>query len=152
MRLRAIYGIVIPSDAPFGQTEADAVVPHPFVVSDAFAGTTAPAFARLQLDEAFDVVSVSINGEPHDVLRAFTLPDTAVGLVVASHAMLAALDRSLETEPELVPGYLTVAAAPGYTYALAGVPERNVCGELPLGHPDVLAVADVVDKSRCRTS
>ncbi|MEN9506023.1 MAG: hypothetical protein RI958_1949 [Actinomycetota bacterium] len=152
MNLRAIYGIVIPNNAPFGPDEANALVPQPHVVSDAFADTGAEPFARLPLDEDLDVVSVAISGETHQVLSVLTLPDSAVGLVVASQAMLAALGPAIGAAPEFVPGYLAAAAGPGHTYALAGVPDRNVCGHLRSNHPDVAAVTAVVNKNCCRTS
>ena len=152
MKLRAIYGIVIPNDASFGPDDAAALAPHPFVASDAFADTTAPPFARLQLDEELDVVTVAISGETHDVLRVLTLPAAAVGVVVASEAMLAGISPTAGGKPEFVTGYLVTAAAPGHTYAVAGIPDRKVYGQLPSAHPDVTAVTAVVNKTCCRTS
>ena len=152
MKLHAIYGIAIPNDVPFGPTDADALVPDPFVVYDAFANSSAPAFGRLQLNEELDVVLVAITGNTHEVLHALTLPTYAAGMVVASEATLAGIDTTQGGEADVVTGYLVTAAAPGHTYAVAGIPNRKVYGELPSTHPDVTAVTAVVNKTCCRTN
>jgi len=76
----------------------------------------------------------------------------AIGLVVASKAVFA----GVQSDPTLPvihdQGYLVAACGADHTYALAGIPERNVFGTIGADHPDVTSIRAVVNKSCCRIS
>ena len=152
MGIDSVYGIALPTDATFGATEAAAMIRTSFVVSDPYERFNAPAFPRLPLTDDIEIVLLAIDGPVHEVVNRLTLPSTAIGLVVASKARFA----GVQSDPALPiledEGYLVTACSFDHTYALAGIPQRDVLGAVNPEHPDVKSIRSVVNKSCCRLS
>lgn len=152
MELSSVYGIALPAGASFDATDAAAMTPSMFAVSDPYEPFTVPPFPRLPLTDDIEIVLVAIDGPTHEVLPHLTLPSTAIGLVVASKAEFAGV-QSNPTLPVIHDqGYLVAACGADHTYALAGIPERDVFGTIGAEHPDVQSIRAVVNKTCCRIS
>ena len=152
MHLDSVYGIALPTDTEFSATDAQAMTPSTFNVSDPYKPFKVPAFPRLPLSSDIEIVLVAIGGPTDEVLTHLTLPPAAIGLVVASKAEFA----GVQSDPTLPvihdQGYLVAACGADHTYALAGIPERNVFGTIGAEHPDVKSIRAVVNKTCCRIS
>jgi hypothetical protein len=141
LKVQAIYGIVVPTGSEFSQADADAMAPAPHIVSDAFAGTGAPPFPRLEFDDGLEVVMVTVSGQTHDVLPALRLPRDRGRGPACEHPM------SRDDDPEASEREDLVSAGVSQRYELDAGPAGH-----PSKHPDEFTPAHDGKCSRYTTS